>query len=165
MKSGGVCLYLFFFLSLLRACPTDGAYGKSDGEYIWQYYKPPKLFQTDRYAVDSWYPWVYDSPGRLLLRKNCVYSGCIEFSILKLLKFTCAMCTADLSIHNLRLHGVSYITITKNTVVHSKTTYQTLGMVLCLEYWGCLARFSYNAIQCLLKTLHLSTNLRCSLYH
>jgi hypothetical protein len=64
-------------------------------------------------------------PGRLPLRKSQECSGCIEFSTLKLLKFTCIICTVDLSIHNLRLYEVG--TGTKITFVYINTAHQKLS--------------------------------------
>jgi hypothetical protein len=69
-------------------------------------------------------------PRRLTLRKYHECTRCMEFTILKLLKFIYIVCTAD-SIHNLKVHGVSYNTVTKMTVVHIDTAHQKLNLMSC----------------------------------
>jgi hypothetical protein len=59
---------------------------------------------------------------RLLpLRKNQECSGCTEFGTLKLFKLTYGIHIVDLSIHNLKPHGIGYIIVTKNTARHINT--------------------------------------------
>jgi hypothetical protein len=48
----------------------------------------------------------YVVPRRLPLRKTHKCSECIVFSALKLPKFTSTICVVDLTIHNLKSHGV-----------------------------------------------------------
>jgi hypothetical protein len=55
-------------------------------------------------------------PRRPPLRENRACSGCIEVSALKVLRFTYIAHTVCLSIHNVKPHGVGYITVTQITV-------------------------------------------------
>jgi hypothetical protein len=63
------------------------------------------------------------------LRKTCKYSRSIEFSTLKLLKFTNIVCTVGQNICKLKLHGVDYITITKLIVVHINIAHENLDHI------------------------------------
>jgi hypothetical protein len=68
-------------------------------------------------------------PRRPPLRNNHECSGCIEFSTLELLKFTYSGYAVGLSIHDLKPHGVGYITVTKIAVVHINTAHQKLHLI------------------------------------
>jgi hypothetical protein len=58
-----------------------------------------------------------------------------EVSVLRVqssvLKFACTVCTAGLSLHHFKPHGVHYITVTKVTFVHINTAHQKRGLIAC----------------------------------
>jgi hypothetical protein len=117
-------------------------------------------------TVDLWYPKEYCS-HMPLSRKNHDCSGCIELGTLKLLKFTYAVCTEGLNILKLKTHGVGYITVTKITTVHIKTTHPKLDFIFFSyhDYCGYLTHFSHHTTQLSIKTYSLSRNFKFLLFH
>jgi hypothetical protein len=70
-------------------------------------------FEDPLNMVDPWYPLVCGSKETSVEKKTPNAHG--AFSTVKVHKFTCTVCTVVLSIHNLKLHGIGYVTVTKIT--------------------------------------------------
>jgi hypothetical protein len=66
-------------------------------------------------TVDPWCPQVHGSKKSTTTEKT-QEGSMLAFSIPKVLKFTYTTHTVGLNNHNLKLHGESYLTVTKMTV-------------------------------------------------